>query len=120
MLVSRELVANEFQNLFPIERQLVKIGETVEGEPLEVAVIPADAGTMVMFISDQDTEDKMFRMVAQSIVGEDNKPVFTIDQLKRLPYATFEKLTEAATSVNKLIKGDEAVEDAEKNLENVG
>lgn len=96
--------------------ELVEIAAGVE---VQVVQLTAEAGFGLFNLAESDSPDERnklgtLRWIAACCRGEDNVQVFSVDDLKRLPFDIVQRLAQAVNRVNG-IANPESIEDAEKN-----
>ena len=114
-IVNKKILAQLKDVVLGTEKEVV---ELKNGYGVNVIQLSA-MGAVTLSVLTQDSQDEaMYIWVAACCVDEDHNPVFTHEDVKKLPASMFSKLSEVVMRLNGLLN-NETVESAEKNSEEV-
>lgn len=111
MILTKEIFQNIKAQLLPIQREYVSITEEYG---VYVEELTADAAIRLGASGDKVTPADW---VAVCCVDENGVPVFDKEDLLHMPVATFNVLVETTLRLNGMTRGEEVIEEAEKNSE---
>ena len=112
-IITRELLDEMREEIVGVEKEVV---ELKNGYGVNVVQLPVEGAIALSSMTQEDKDEAMFVWVAACCVDEDLNPVFTKDEVKKLPTTMFNTLSEAVMRLNGLLN-NETVEEAEKNSE---
>lgn len=119
VVLSRDMFLEIREELSGIKDDYV---EVIPGIKARVVQLTADAGFALVAMGQNDDDKKgadsfkesSFRWICACILDNNNNPVFTMEDLKSLPFELIQRLTRAVYKVNGL-SSPQGVEEAEKN-----
>lgn len=114
-IVSKELA---MEILEVMNNENSEIVEVTPDYGFKVVALTAEGALEIITKTNEDSEAAMFVWVAASVVDENNSPMFSAEEVKKLPNKIFGELSRVTMKLNGLLVED-SVEDAEKNSEEV-
>ena len=114
-IITRDILDELREEIIGVEKEVV---ELKNGYGVNVVQLPVEGAIALSSLSQDETENAMFVWISACCVDDDCNPVFTKDDVKKLPTTLFNTLSEAVMRLNGLLNTD-VVEDAEKNSEEV-
>ena len=110
-IVSRSIIEEMRDEIIGVEKEVV---ELKNGYGVYVVQLPVEGAIALSQLTQDDKEDAMFVWVSACCVDEELNPVFTKEDVKKLPTTMFNTLSETVMRLNGLLNAAE-VEIAEKN-----
>lgn len=111
------LTKNQFQkmkeSLFKMDAEFV---EVYEGFGVNVVQLSTEGALALSEVSEENVNDNIFAWVAACCVDDEANPVFTKDDIRKMPSKVSKPLIDATLRLNGLLSAT-ALEDAEKNSE---
>ncbi len=114
-IITRDILDEFREEIVGVEKKVV---ELKNGYGVNVVQLPVEGAIALSSLTQDDTEGAMFVWISACCVDNDLNPVFTKEDVKKLPTKIFNDLSEAVMQLNGLLNND-VVEDAEKNSEEV-
>ena len=114
-IITRDILEELREEIVGVEKKVV---ELKNGYGVNVVQLPVEGAIALSSLTQDDTEGAMFVWISACCVDNDLNPVFTKEDVKKLPTKIFNDLSEAVMQLNGLLNND-VVEDAEKNSEEV-
>lgn len=114
-IINREILDELREEIIGIEKEVV---ELKNGYGVNVVQLPVEGAIALSSLTQDNKDEAMFVWVSACCVDDEFTPVFTKDDVKKLPASMFGTLSEAVMRLNGLLNS-ETVEEAEKNFEEV-
>lgn len=114
-IITRDILDELREEIIGVEKEVV---ELKNGYGVNVVQLPVEGAIALSSLTQDDKEGAMFVWISACCVDDDLNPVFTKEDVKKLPTSLFNDLSEAVMRLNGLLNND-VVEDAEKNSEEV-
>lgn len=114
-VITKDLFAQMKEELFGVESEYV---ELKNGYGVNVIQLTAEGAVALASSQNNDTQNAIFAWTAACCVDDDLNPIFTKEDVAKLPHDIAGKLTSAVARLNGLLNVETSGE-AEKNLEEV-
>ena len=111
--LTKDIFQSMKEELFGVQCERIEIAE---GYEVNVVQLTAEGALSLTEMSTGEVHRAMFAWAAACVVDDDWNPIFSVDDLGKLPQAVCSKLLEATARLNGLLR-ESVIEDAEKNSE---